>query len=135
MQGKGLGKRLQNARMLLAALGLLISIYLAVSSSLNIQVACPSTQLINCSRVLSSLYSTTFGVPNTYYGILFFVLVLVFSYIKQPELLALLNAGGLGFMLYFLYSEYRLGSICLYCTAVHVITFALFLISVYEISR
>jgi uncharacterized membrane protein len=37
---------------------------------------------------------------------------------------------GIGFVLYLLYAElFDIGSICLYCTSVHVITFVLFVLT------
>jgi uncharacterized membrane protein len=39
---------------------------------------------------------------------------------------------GMGFVLYLLYAElYEINSICLYCTSVHVITFLLFVLTVF----
>ncbi len=130
-----ISKRLDTARIILAVMGLIISIYLAASADLNLPVTCPNGQVINCGKVLNSLYAQSFGIPNTYYGILFFLLVLALAYIKKQELLALLSAIGMGFVFYFLYAEYQLGAICIYCTGVHIVTLAIFAISVFEISR
>jgi uncharacterized membrane protein len=40
--------------------------------------------------------------------------------------------AGIGFVLYLLYAElFVIGSICLYCTSVHAITFVLFVLTVF----
>ncbi len=127
-----LDKRLETARIVIAVIGLLISIYLATYSSLNIPLYCSNSGVVNCERVLTSIYSTTFGIPNSYWGIAFFVAVIVLIYLKKPILLFLLSGVGVGFVVYFIYLEYTIGSICIYCTGVHIITAALFLISLVE---
>ena len=39
---------------------------------------------------------------------------------------------GMGFVLYLLYAElFIIGSICLYCTSVHAITFLLFVLTIF----
>ncbi|MDE1874331.1 MAG: vitamin K epoxide reductase family protein [Candidatus Micrarchaeota archaeon] len=134
MPARKLSNRLSLARIAIVVVGLLSSVYLAYSATFNVPVACPTTQLINCDAVLGSAYANTFGVPNGYLGIAFFLAVLALIYLKKPEPLALLNAAGIAFVAYFIYAEYRIGSICLYCTLVHVCTLALLAISLYEIS-
>lgn len=135
MQTKALGKHLRNARIILAIAGLLFSVYLALSTLLSLPVSCPTGQVINCDRVLGSLYAKTFGVPNAYFGVLYFVAVIALAYMNKPALLALLSAAAMGFVAYFVYAEYQLGSICLYCTGAHIAALGIFLITLYELSR
>ena len=134
MPAKELSRRVAYSRMAIAAIGLLTSIYLALAATFSITVACPAGQFINCDAVLGSVYAKTFGIPNGYLGIGFFLLVLALIYLRKPEYLVLLNAAGAGFVAYFIYAEYLIGSICIYCTLVHVCTIALLAISIYEIS-
>ncbi len=133
MQARELGKRLSQARIALAIIGLLASIYLSYSAAFDVPVACPTVGILNCGSVLSSVYANTFGIPNGYLGVLFFLGVFVLIYLKKPAPLAALNAIGIGFVLYFIRAEYVLGSICIYCTLVHICTIALLAISIYEI--
>jgi len=133
MQARTLGIGLSRARIVLAVLGLLSSVYLSYSAAFNVAVACPTMGLLNCESVLSSQYASTFGIPNGYLGVIFFAAVLLLVRMKKPAYLAALNAIGMGFVLYFVRAEYLLGSICVYCTLVHVCTAALLLISLYEI--
>ena len=40
---------------------------------------------------------------------------------------------GMGFVMYLIYAElYQIGSICEYCTGVHIVTFLLFCITVFS---
>ncbi|MDE1855512.1 MAG: vitamin K epoxide reductase family protein [Candidatus Micrarchaeota archaeon] len=133
MATREIGRRLAYARILIALIGLVTSAYLAYTGTFNLPVACPEGQFINCAGVLGSVYAKTFGIPNGYLGVAFFLAVLALVYLKRPEYLALLNAAGMGFVAYFLYAEYLIGSICLYCTLVHLCTLALLVISVYEL--
>ena len=133
MQVKELSKRLQYARILFAIAGLIISFYLASSVLFNTPVSCPGGQVINCDKVLGSLYSKTFGVSNTFFGIGYFVAVIALHFFKRPLTLALLSAASMGFVAYFVYAEYQIGSICLWCTGAHICALALFLISMHEL--
>jgi uncharacterized membrane protein len=37
---------------------------------------------------------------------------------------------GMGFVMYLIYAEFQIGSVCEYCSGVHVVTFLLFCITV-----
>lgn len=129
MRYRQLGRRLVYARYLLAAVGLVVSAYLALYTN----VLCPSNGLLNCDKVLTSSYSVIFGIPNGYYGIAFFAIVLALAYLRRPGALIVVTAAGIGFVAYLVHAEYLLGAICLYCSVVHLMTVCLFLISLYEL--
>ena len=40
--------------------------------------------------------------------------------------------AGMGFVMYLIYAELQIGSICEYCTGVHIVTFLLFCITVFS---
>ncbi len=118
---------------------------IAVSTDLTIAhyttpalLACPETGVINCAKVTTSSYATLFGVPLALLGLLFFVAMLVAQLppmwrITKPLVkwgrLAFASSGLL-FIFYLLYVElFRLNAICLYCTAVHILTVALFILT------
>jgi len=133
MPAKEFGKTLAYTRIVIAAIGLLTSAYLAIIATFNVPAACPNIGPISCETVLSSSYAKIFGAPNGYLGIAFFLIVLSLIYLNKPEYLALFNAVGIGFVIYFVYAEYRIGSICPYCTLVHACVLALLALSVYEL--
>ena len=123
--------RAEKFMLAISMLGLLVSAYLTVQHYTNKPVACPSVGIINCESVLSSPYSYILGIPVCVLGVLFFVAEFVLIFVRNRDLLVLFNGLGIGFVLYFLYSEYLIGSICIYCTSVHIITVLLFITSAY----
>ncbi len=118
--------------LIIAIIGLLISIYLVILRYTSIlPLDCPDKGIINCSNVLNSKYSTILGVPNAVLGLVFFVaeIIAIEKYFGKDEML-LLSSIGLVFVAYFILAEYMIGNICLFCTGVHACTLALFLISI-----
>ncbi len=116
----------------IAIIGLLISVYLTIIRySSALPLACPNKGIINCANVLNSQYSTILGVPNAVLGMLFFIaeILVILKYFGKEEML-LLNGIGIIFVAYFMLAEYVLGSICLFCTGVHISVIALLLISI-----
>ena len=130
MQYRELGRRLVYARYALATIGLMLSVYLAFFDT---SVLCPNTGVLDCGKVLASSYATIFSIPNGYYGIVFFALVIALAYLHKRGALVAVTTIGIGFVAYLVHAEYVLGSICLYCTGVHIVAIGLFLVSVYEL--
>jgi uncharacterized membrane protein len=120
----------------LSVLGLAVSVYLTVEHyTSSTTLACPETGVINCQKVTTSAQSAVFGIPVAVLGLVFFVLVLPACLPAawrsgNPALRwgrVLFALVGVGFVVYLLYTElFVLDAICLYCTAVHVLTLALF---------
>lgn len=123
----------------LIALGIGDSTYLTISHyTAHVTLACPETGVINCTKVTSSSYSEILGVPLALLGLLFFVGNLPFhlpiAWRSPSPLLRRLRliASGTGILMVFwlIYVElFRLNAICLYCTAVHVLTVLLFIVT------
>jgi uncharacterized membrane protein len=98
-------------------------------------LACPETGIVNCQKVTTSAQSTLLGIPVAVFGLVFFVVLLPACLpaawrSRRPVLRwgRLASAVvGVGFVVYLVYTElFTLDAICLWCTAVHVITLALF---------
>ena len=117
----------------LAAAGYLTYEHYSSSTTL----VCSDTGAIDCLKVTTSSYATQFGIPVALLGLLFFVAMAVLCSPKAWSMsrgrpwigwlrLALSTAGV--FMVFFLvWAElFRIEAICLWCTAVHVVTVALF---------
>ena len=96
-----------------------------------------------CVLVQNSTYAWIFGIPVAVFGAAFFVFMVAICSpwawraaqprIRQARLAAVVI--GIIFVLYLVYREIiSLGQICAYCTSVHVITFALFALIVYDAS-
>jgi len=95
----------------------------------------------NCAAVITSPQSMVFGViPVAILGLAFYVAAVpLFSpwawrlQWRELNLLRLVSAVvGMGFVVYLIYAELQIGSICEYCTGVHIVTFLLFCITVFS---
>lgn len=120
----------------MSLIGLAISGYLtAVHYSSSVTLACSSGGTINCEKVTSSPESMLLGRPVAVWGALYFVIVtaicLPWAWSSPSRELRiariLLMLAGIGFALRLVYAElFQINAICLWCTAVHIDTLALF---------
>ena len=131
--------------LVLSLLGLGVSVYLTIEHFLPTPTyACPESSTINCLKVTSSSQSMVFGIfPVAVLGLAFFVFMVA---INSPwgwrATLPAVRWARLGsvvvgiiFVLYLVYAELlEIRAICLYCTSVHVITFLLFALIVFQAS-
>jgi uncharacterized membrane protein len=122
--------------LVLSLVGLAVAVYLTVEHyASSTTLACPESSVINCQKVTTSAQSTVFGIPVALLGLIFFVVVLPACLPTawrsgRPEVrwgrLAF-TLIGVAFVVYLVYTElFTLNAICLWCTAVHVITVLLF---------
>jgi uncharacterized membrane protein len=134
------------AMLLMALLGLGISIYLTVIHYQGAGVAfCSTTGVVNCNKVTSSGNSVLFGstVPITIPGMIWFIvsggmalvaLLAIWRNRREPARLRathlLWGIMGMAFVLYLVYAEIvLLHTLCEWCTVVHLLTFATFLLA------
>ena len=134
---------LQLTTFVLALAGLGVSTYLTVAHfTESALLGCSESGVVNCTKVTTSPQSYVFGIPVAVLGLAFFVFaVAVMSpwawqwqwRRREVGLIRLASVVvGIGFVIYLLYAElFIIGSICLYCTSVHAITFVLFLLTVF----
>jgi uncharacterized membrane protein len=98
-------------------------------------LACPDTGVVNCTLVTTSPESVVFGVPLAVLGLLWAVAMVGVcapwawrsraEWVERTSLVAA-GAGALT-VVYLVYTElFRIGAICLWCTAMHVSAVALF---------
>ena len=123
---------LQRLSLVIAAIGLLVSIYLTYTHYTNTHVACPDTGIINCNAVLGSPYAYLLGIPLATLGLLYFIAYIVLLALRRYDDVLLWNGLGMGFVLYVWFLEYIVGHICIYCTAVHIVVILLLVISAYR---
>ena len=129
-----------------ALVGLGISIYLTVVHYAQGQVAllCATGGAINCEQVTTSPESNVGPIPVALLGVVWFLVTL--ALVAGPQL-PLARAGSAGWkslwlvwsgigvlvVFYLIYSElFLIGSICLWCTAIHVLVIGLFLLALNE---
>jgi uncharacterized membrane protein len=130
--------------LVLAILGLAVSIYETWAHYNGNKLAgCPSSThgTFDCTAVITSSQSMVFGIfPVAVLGLAFYIVAIpLFS----PWAWRFMGRGlvsqhavgwfrmasmivGMGFVMYLIYAEFQIGSICEYCTGVHIITFLLF---------
>jgi uncharacterized membrane protein len=121
----------------LALLGLGISIYLTYVHFKKVPLAgCAESSHVNCTKVTTSSQSEIFGhIPVAITGLAFYIAMVAFmtpwawhatnAWVYRIRLAA--TASGVGMVVYLVYVEvFQLKAICLYCTAVHIVTFLLF---------
>ena len=133
---------LQVVAFLLAILGLVISAYETWAHFHGSHLLGCSTKGGGCTAVITSPESMVFGViPVAILGLAFYVAAVpLFSpwawRMKRREVHLIRLASvvvGMGFVMYLIYAElYQIGSICEYCTGVHIVTFLLFCITVFS---
>jgi uncharacterized membrane protein len=95
-------------------------------------LACPDTGVVNCTLVTTSSWSVLLGVPLAVLGLAWSLVMvgLTLPWAWRTGLdRARTAAAALGALavLYLVYVElFRIGAICLWCTAVHVLAVSLF---------
>jgi uncharacterized membrane protein len=132
---------LQITTLVLALAGLGVSIYLTIAHFNESALAgCSESGLVNCTKVTTSPESYVFGIPVAVLGLAFFVFAVAImspwawqSARREIHLARIASmVVGIGFVLYLIYAElFIIGSICLYCTSVHAITFVLFVLTAF----
>lgn len=127
--------------LVLSVLGLLDAGYQTYTHFSNTGLVGCSAKGDACVVVQTSSYAWVFGIPVAVLGLAFFVFMVVINSpqawrAKNPLIHRLRLAAvvvGMLFVLYLIYNELiRIGQICPYCTSVHIITFILFALIVYQ---
>lgn len=134
------------ALLLMSLVGLGVSIYLTiVHYDSKVSLLCTTGGVVNCQSVTTSAYSVIPGttIPITIPGMLWFIALGALAGVglwtaahSQPEparlrLAALLwTIAGMVFVLYLVYAEIvKVQRICEWCTVVHLLTLASFLVA------
>lgn len=109
----------------------------AISNSCKGAFGAVSGGAIDCGAVTTSSWSMILGVPVALWGALFFVFMVAINspqawrspsiWVARLRLAA--SATGIAFVVYLVAVELlAVGKICIYCTGVHLIMFALFIV-------
>ena len=124
---------------LLCLAGLGVSAYLTIAHyNARVILACPETGIVNCAKVTESPQSAILGVPVALLGLLYFAAIgplhLPAAWRSESSLVRRARVAaavaGILMVLYLIYTElFTLDALCLWCTAVHAITFLLFVVT------
>jgi uncharacterized membrane protein len=123
---------------LASLLGIGVAGYLTiVHYTTSVSLACSDTGLINCQKVTTSPQSMVYGAPVALLGLIWFVVMLGLSTPwawRSPAPWLWIGRlawviGGIAMVLHLIYAElFQIDAICLWCSAVHVLTLVLFAI-------
>ena len=147
----GAPRWLQLATLALSVFGLGVSVYLTIAHYTTAAVlACSDKGFVNCAKVTTSAQSVVFGIfPVAVLGLAFYVFMVAvntpwawgstWAWRSRLPVIYWARLGsvviGMVFVLYLVFAEIvQIGSICLWCTSVHVATFALFVLLVFHAS-
>ena len=128
----------QLAGIVVSLAGVAVSIYLTVLHYQGVVPGCPVTGPINCEAVLSSPYAVIAGtsVPTSAAGIVWFAISVVSFALPVGRVRIAWSGIGLAAVLYLVFIEIvRLGAVCLWCTAAHIMVVVLFLLALTIWSR
>ncbi|CAB4876542.1 unannotated protein [freshwater metagenome] len=126
------------ASFVLSIVGVAISTYLTIAHYKGAEIlACADTGIVNCATVTTSAQSKFLGLPVSNLGLTFFLAMVVINspwvwrrnslLLDRTRVICLV--GGMGFVLWLIAAELLIiDHICLWCTGVHVVTFALLLV-------
>lgn len=125
----------------LCVVGLAVSAYLTYDHITGGgTLACPEGETVNCAKVTESQWSSVFGVPVAPLGLVFFLVLVPLvrhgAFRRPGSTLDRLRLGwlgvGLAMVFYLVWAElFKIQAICLWCTVVHVVSFALFCVVVF----
>ncbi len=98
-------------------------------------LACPDTGIVNCALVTTSSWSVILGVPLAVVGLVWAVVMAGLTvpwawrsgarWVDSTRLV--LSGAGAAMVLYLVYVElFRVGAICLWCSAMHLTAVCLF---------
>jgi uncharacterized membrane protein len=133
--------------LLLALVGVGISVYLTAVHYENAPLICSSSGLVDCARVLSSAFSVVpgTGVPISVPGLLWClgVAVLAAAHLRSTVVPRWWNVAqllwslvGILTVLYLVYVEIvLLHTICAWCTALHVLILLIFLVTLAQVQQ
>jgi uncharacterized membrane protein len=122
--------------LVLSIAGLAVATYLTYEHfTVSTTLACPDTGVVNCVKVTTSEYSHLLGIPVALLGSAFFAAMTMLSLpplwrspSPWPTRFRLIAVTvGVAFICYLIWAElFRINALCLWCTAIHAVTFLLF---------
>jgi uncharacterized membrane protein len=124
------------ASLSLSLVALAVASYLTVTHySDPTALACPDTGIVNCTLVTTSSWSVVLGVPLAVLGLVWAVVMTGLTVLWSWRAAApwidgarlMMSGAGAVMVLYLVYVElFRIGAICLWCTAMHITAVSLF---------
>ncbi len=121
----------------LSLIGLALSVYLTITHFQPQALVCSGTGVIDCAKVTTSAQSVILGIPVAILGLANYTVMAALNspwawhararWIHVARFI--LAIVSMCFVLWLIFAEVEIiGAICLYCTGVHVTTFALLIV-------
>ncbi len=120
---------------ILVIFGLALSIYSSyvtsrIKRNINYRPFCDVNNRVSCTKVFNSLYGSHFGIPNSWWGVIFYIFIFVLLTFGYLEILFFSAMVSVFFSLYLGYLMYsRIGKFCFICSLIYLINIALAIIS------
>ncbi len=120
----------------LAAIGVVIAGYLTLLHfDSSVPLYCSNTGVIDCAQVLTSAQSVVLGLPVALYGLVWFIVALWLLWGAgavggwKERAANIWTLIGAAVVVYLVYTELLvIGKICIWCTSVHIIVLAIFVL-------
>jgi uncharacterized membrane protein len=121
----------------LSLIGLALSVYLTITHFQPQALVCSGTGVIDCAKVTTSAQSVILGIPVAILGLANYTVMAALNspwawraQVRWVHVARFVLAiVSMCFVLWLIFAEVEIiGAICLYCTGVHVTTFALLIV-------
>ena len=119
---------------ILAIIGLLLSIYALYveKKSLNkkYRPVCDINNRVSCTKAFSSSYGKILGIPNSVFGIIFYVIILILNALNNIQIifyLAVISVLGSIYLAYV--SHIKLKTFCIICNSIYLVNILLLIFS------
>ena len=121
--------------LIISLIGFLLSCYaLIVEIKLKnkkYKAFCDFTEKMSCSKAFSSSYGRIALLPNSLYGIFFYLLILYLAYFNYLNYILYLSIlSFIGSILLAYVSYFKLKNFCLVCTSIYIVNILLLIVSI-----
>ena len=112
---------------ILAVIGLLLSVYTwhivyRAEKSKTYKAVCDFNERMSCTKVFRSKYGAIFGIPNHFYGIGFYLAVLLLDSLGYNNLVLYMAIASIALSVYLAYASLiKERNFCLVCNAVYLV--------------
>ena len=120
----------------LSAAGIVLSVYALyvkqrAAGSKTYKPLCDVNKYISCTTAFGSKYGSIAVLPNPFYGIIIYGLLILLDYLNSYLLMTLLSFGCVVGSVWLAYVSYvTQKNFCLVCTTIYLINIAIFVLSV-----
>lgn len=119
---------------LLSIFGFLFSLYFLFvkrKKTLNkdYKAFCDLSDRISCSKAANSKYSNLLVFPNAFFGVIFYILVVIFAFLGFYSYIFYLALMASLLSLYLIYISIKIKVFCPVCVSIYVINFLMLIVS------